>query len=164
MSRLAFALVLAMVGILQGTLLPVLSPGLVLPNLVLVLVLVHTARRGVVEGLIAAAIGGIVLDMVALDPLGANGIALLAAVSAGAIARRPVFHSRVLFPMLLAVAATFLHAGLLAGARLAGGDPSPPLQAGFGLTLLQGLVNAALTPPIYVLGLVFGRFDPETAR
>ncbi len=164
MSRVVFALALLAAAVVQATLLSAIVPGPVLPNPVLVLVLVRTANVGVVDGLIAAAVGGVVLDVLALDPIGANGLALLAAVLAGAIARRPVFHSRLLFPMVLAVAATFLYAGLLAAARLLGGDPAPAMQAGFGITLLQGLLNALLIPLFYGVDAVIGRFVPARSR
>lgn len=164
MSRVVFALALLAAAVVQGTLLPGIVPGLVLPNPVLVLVLVRTANLGVVDGLIAAAVGGVVLDVLALDPFGTNGLALLAAVLAGLAARRPVFHSRLLFPMLLAVAATFLYAGLLAIARLLGGDPAPALQAGFGPTFLQGLLNALLIPLFFGVDVMLGRFVPARSR
>lgn len=164
MTRVVFALALLAAAVVQATLLPDLVPGLVLPNLVLVLVLVRTANRGVLDGLIAAAVGGVVLDVLALDAVGANGLALLAAVLAGAVARRPVFHSRLLFPMLLTVAATFVYAGLLGVARLLGGDAAPPLQAGIGQTFLQGLLNALLIPLFFGVDALVGRFEPARTR
>lgn len=164
MARVLFALALVACAIVQGTVLPALVPGVALPNPVLVLVLLRTVRRGAVEGVIAAVVGGVVLDVLALDPLGVNGIALLAAVLAGMVARRPVFHSNVLFPMLLVVVATGLHAGLLTLARMFGGEAVAGPQVGIGLTLLQGLLNAALVPAFYALGLLVARFEPEATR
>jgi hypothetical protein len=64
-----FALFLIVAAVAQATLLPVLGPVAVLPNLVLVLVLVRTARRGMIDGLFWIVLSGLVLDTVALDPL-----------------------------------------------------------------------------------------------
>jgi hypothetical protein len=66
--------------------------------------------------------------------------------------------------MVLAVAATFLYAGLLAAARLLGGDPAPALQAGAGSTFLQGLLNALLIPLCFGMDAALGRFEPARSR
>lgn len=161
MSRAIFALLLIAAALLQATLLPAIGPVAVTPNLVLVLVLVRTVQRGVPEGLLWAFVGGLALDVVALDPLGTNGLAMVPVVLFGGLARRRVFQSGVLFGMLLAIGASLAHALVLNGVRMLGGESLVPLAALLRLTFLQALLNAVLVPIVWPLVGLLGRIEPE---
>jgi rod shape-determining protein MreD len=150
MARILFALLLFSAAMIQAVTLPSLHVLGVLPDLVLVLILVWSALRGTAEGLIWAFAVGLLLDVLALDPLGTNGLALLVVVLMAGPARRRLLHSGMVFPMLLVVFATMLHAFVLLMLR---SDTSAgiPVSAVIRISFLQGLLNAVLVPPIYVL-------------
>lgn len=161
MSRAIFALMLIGAALLQATLLPAVGPIAVTPNLVLVLILVRTIQRGVSEGILWAFVGGLALDVLALDPLGTNGLAMVPVVLAGGLARRRVFQSGVLFGMLLAIGASLAHALVLNGVRVLGGEPLVPLAALLRLSFLQALLNAVMVPVLWPLVGLLGRIEPE---
>ena len=145
MTRVVFGLLVVTAALSQATLMPELGLLEVLPNLVLVLLLVWSALRGVSEGLIWVFGTGLLLDLLAMDPLGTNGLALLVvALLGGGPARRRFFHSGMIFPIVVAVIATVAHAVLLAALRDGG-------AAALRLVALQALLNALLVPPLYLI-------------
>ena len=144
MIRAFLAIVFVIAAVVQATVLPALVPGIILPNVVLALLLVVSARTSIAEGLIWAAFAGILLDALSLDHLGANLLALIPVVLIGAAARRQVFTSGVLYPMLLAIVATFANALVLGIVRGAVGDWIAPVSTLLRLSLLQSLMNAVL--------------------
>ncbi|MBA3414197.1 MAG: rod shape-determining protein MreD [Chloroflexia bacterium] len=158
-----FALLLVLAAVAQATLLPVIVPVAVVPNLVLVLVLVRTARRGVVDGLLWIVLAGLVLDTLALDPLGTNGLALVPVVLVGGLGQRRWFITGPAFPMLLAISATFASALTLVAVRAFAGEGMAPLAAVLRITALQSLLNALLVPPLYGLVGWLARAEPERA-
>jgi rod shape-determining protein MreD len=152
MARALFALLLVTAALAQATILPALGPIAVLPNLVLVLLLVWSALRGVAEGLAWVFTVGVLMDLLALDPLGCNGLALLPVALLAGPARRRFFHSGMVFPLLLAMLATVAHALVLAVLRgMDDGGALLPAAAVARLTFLQALLNALLVPPLYVV-------------
>jgi rod shape-determining protein MreD len=161
MSRVVFGLLIVGFAVLQATVLPDVGPVVVMPNLVLVLILVRTAQSGIGDGLLWSLIAGLVLDTLALDPLGANSLALLPVVLAGAAGRKRFFLSGVLFPMMLAIAATIGHAVVLNAVRTIGGDALVPYDALLRFTMLQGLLNAALVPLFWPLVGLLGNGRSE---
>jgi rod shape-determining protein MreD len=150
MARILFALLLFSAAMIQAVTLPSLHVLGVLPDLVLVLILVWSALRGTAEGLIWAFAVGILLDVLSLDPLGTNGLALLVVVLMAGPARRRLLHSGMVFPMLLVVFATMLHAFVLLMLR-SDASAGIPVSAVIRISFLQGLLNAVLVPPIYVI-------------
>ncbi len=168
MARIAFALLVVAAALLQATLIPALAPVGVAPNLVLVLLLVWAGLRGTAEGLAWVFAAGLLLDALALDRLGTNGLALLPAALAAGTVRRRFFRSGLVVPMALAAAATLAHGVVLAALRGVDGGVSgvagavPPFSVAR-LLVLQALLNAVLVPP---LSLVAGWMDgltPEKA-
>ncbi|HEU0116874.1 MAG TPA: rod shape-determining protein MreD [Thermomicrobiales bacterium] len=161
MTRPLFGIVLVIAALLQATLLPAIGPVIVLPDLVLVLILVRSATRGLVEALAWTAVAGLLLDVLAMDRIGVNGLALLPVALMGVVAQRRVFQSGLLFPMLLAMAATVVQMTLLAILRGADGQGLAPLPELARLVILQALLNALLVPPLYGLLHWLGRMEPE---
>jgi cell shape-determining protein MreD len=94
--------------------------------------------------------------------LGTNPLALLPVVLMAAAARRQVFRNRLLFPIGLAVAATFVHAvALLLLRSSAVGDT--PLATIVRLVFLQSLLNSILVPPLALLaGWLSGRTEARS--
>jgi rod shape-determining protein MreD len=154
MARLSFALLLVVAALAQATILPALLPVGVVPNLVLVALLVWSALRGVAEGLGWVLVAGLLLDTMALDPLGTNGLALLPVALTAGLARRRFFRSGLVFPIVLAALATIGHGLILAVLRgMEGGLPALPSELPLAgvpqLLVLQALLNAVLVPPLY---------------
>src|SRR3954447_10112428 len=98
---------------MQATIMPEAHVIEVLPDVTLVLLLVWSALRGVPEGLLYAFGLGIFIDVLALHPRGTNALALLGVALIGGVSRRRVFHSNIVFPLLLSVVATMIHAVVL---------------------------------------------------
>lgn len=123
----------------------------VFPDVTLVIILVWSAVRGMREGLIAAFLVGILLDTLAMDPLGGNALALLPVVLLGALSGRAFFQSNLIVPILACVLATFLHAVVLLLVRSAGGESiaiGPLLR----IVMLQSILNVMIVPPVYLIG------------
>jgi rod shape-determining protein MreD len=148
-STVIVAASLIVFAFLQATVFPSASFVSVMPDITMVIVLIWTAVRGVREGLVWAFAIGVLLDTLALDPLGANALALLPAVMLGALGGQRFFHSGLIVPVVSAVIATLLHATLLLLVRSAGGE-SLAFEAVGRVVFFQAILNAIVVPPIYL--------------
>ena len=163
MTRLLFGLFVATAALSQGSLLPELGLLEVMPNLVLVLLLVWSALRSTGEGLIWVFGTGLLLDVLAMDRLGTNGLALVVVAVLAGPARRRFFHSGMVFPLLLALLATVVHALVLVTLRgVAEGGAMLPVGAVVKSIVLQALLNALLVPPLYLVAAWVDRWAPES--
>ncbi|MDQ3044119.1 MAG: rod shape-determining protein MreD [Chloroflexota bacterium] len=142
MARVVFALMIGSAAIAQATIIPALNPIVIAPNFVLVLLLVWSALQGTIEGLVWLIGVGPLLDLLAMDRLGTNGLALLVVVLLAGPARRRFFHSVMIFPIFLVLIATLGHAMVLLVLRGGGFGP---------VVILQALLHALLVPPLYLL-------------
>lgn len=155
MARFVFGLILVATVFTQATVLPGINPLIVTPNLVLVMLFIWSSMRGTREGLFWAFGAGLLLDVIGLDPLGTNGLALLLVVLLAALARRRVFHSGMIIPVVLIVLATLSHTAVLDLIR--GTTPSR-------MVVLQALLHALLVPPIYLFVGAMDRWVVQAAR
>jgi rod shape-determining protein MreD len=162
MSRLLYALVMFAAAIFQATVIGKYSPIEIQPDITLVLLLVWCANTGTAEGLTWAFGLGILTDVLALDALGTNPLALLPVALLAAASRKRVFNSKLLFPILLTMAATLIHAVVLLLLRSdAVGDV--PLATVFRLVFLQSLLNSIIVPPLALLAVILsGRASAHT--
>ncbi len=158
MARFLFALILIVAAVAQATILPSANLLAIQPDATLVLLLVWSALRGVPEGLVWAFGLGLLLDVLSLDPLGANALALLGVVLLGGVARRRFFQSTLVVPIVVAVVATVLHAVVLLLIRSNEGN-ALPIGSVMHLVILQALLNSIFVPPLY---LVAGMIDRRT--
>lgn len=149
MSTVITGVLLAFFAVVQAVVFPSVSSSAILPDFTLVIVLIWSAVRGTQEGLIWAFAIGILLDTLALDPLGSNALALLPAVLLGGMTSQRFFHSGLIIPALATIVATFFHTILLLLIRSSGGA-SLELAAVGRLIIYQGLLNVILVPPIYL--------------
>ena len=163
MTRPVFGLLLVIAAVLQTALLPRWQLLAVTPGLVVVLILAWSAYRGLPEALLWVFVAGLLLDILGLDRLGANALALLPVAMLGGLSRGRFFHSALVFPMVLAVIATFVYVGALLALRGALGEGGDPGQVFGRVTLLQSLLNAMLVPPIFGLLGWLQRTEPERA-
>lgn len=157
MARLFFAVLILASAIFQATLLPELNPLQVQPNVVLVLLLVWTARHGMGEGILWAGAVGFLLDLLAMDTLGTNGLALLAVVLLGGAARRRFFHNGPLLPMVLTLVAAFITPVLVLLLRDGIGSASGSIAPAARLIVPQALLAMMLVPPLYLIAVVLER-------
>jgi rod shape-determining protein MreD len=161
MTRSVFGVLLIAAALLQTALLPRWQLLAVTPGLVLVSLLGWSAYRGVGEGLAWVFAAGLLLDILGLDRLGANALALLPVAMLGGLSRGRFFHSALVFPMVLAMAATFLYVGMLLLMRGLLGEGGDPAQMVGRVTLLQALLNALLVPPVFGFLGWLQRTEPE---
>jgi rod shape-determining protein MreD len=106
-------------------------------------------------------VAGFLLDILGLDRLGANALALLPVALLGGLSRGRFFQSALVFPMVLAVVATFAYVGTLLGLRGLLGEGADASQMLGRVTLLQALMNALLVPPVFGLVGWLQRMEPE---
>jgi rod shape-determining protein MreD len=161
MTRPIFGLLLVVAALMQTALLPRWQLLAVTPGLVLVLLLGWSAYRGVPEALAWVFVAGFLLDVLGLDRLGANALALLPVALLGGLSRGRFFHSALVFPMVLAMAATFVYVGTLLALRGFLGEGGDPAQVAGPIMVLQALLNALLVPPVYGLLGWLQRMEPE---
>lgn len=156
MTRLFFALVLVAITIAQATFLPAINVLGIAPNLALVLILVWSALWGIPEGLLWAFPLGILLDLLSLDPIGTNGLALVPVAIIGGLARQRFFHSGLIVPMVLVVAATLGHqlVSSIVGAAVGYGFS---LGAILRLGIMTALLNMMVVPILYFVVLILER-------
>ena len=151
MARPLFAMLLTIAAFVQAAVLPVVLPIEVAPNLVLILIFLWSMRRGVGEAVVWVFGVGILLDVLALDPLGLNGLAMLPAVLLGPPARRRFFQSGLVVPILVIGVATVVCGLLLLGLRGAIVGPAVPVASALRVIVPQALLNALLLPPLYAI-------------
>lgn len=157
MARVFFAMLVVMSALIQATLIPQLNPIQLQPNLVLVLVLIWTAAHGVGEGILWAAGVGFLLDLLAMDTLGTNGLGLLVVVLIGGLARRRFFQSGLVFPMLLTLVAAFVGPLIVLVVRDLAGAAPVGLQPALRILVPQALLAMIVVPPLYLVGAVLDR-------
>lgn len=149
MARLLFGLLLFATVIAQSTFLPRLNPLPVTPDLVLVLLFMWAARHSVRESLLWVFFIGITLDVLAIDPLGANGLALVVVVILSHPLRIRPWQFNMTSVMLLVFLATFIHGGILA--LLRGVSPDMIQIA------LRAVLHLVAIPVIFLVMRMFGR-------
>jgi rod shape-determining protein MreD len=158
--RLALAAVAAVAAaLLQASVVPYLRIGGATPDLVLVVVLLWGSFALFDGAMVAAFVGGIVLDALMLRPLGSTPFVLLLAAAVVATAARTGARARipvlVLTAFALAVATAFLW-NLVYGA-LAGPVPAPdPFGPVIPDAIYTTAVYVALLPIAILLRRRFG--------
>ena len=140
MARLIFGLCLFAAVFAQSTFIPRLNPLVISPDLVLVLLFMWAAYHSLRESLFWLFVAGITLDILSIDPLGANGLALLIVVALAYPSRNRLFQSSIFVPVLFVMVATVVHGLILYAVR----GMMPTVFIGF-----QALMHAVLVPVIY---------------
>ncbi len=146
MRRGAEALIVVLAALTQVTWAPRLQIAGVFPNLVLLVVIAITWRRGVRAGFAAACGGGVLLDLTSAGAVGPHVIALLAGVYATGFWLRNVESPNPLHAAASAGAATILYSLVLVLAALAMRDSNAGLAVDAELALAAALCNALLAP------------------
>ncbi len=116
-------LVLALVVLVQATLLPRIHFLGAQPDLLLVLVVCWSLIDGVTEGLILAFLAGLAIDVVAGLPLGTSPLALMPLCFLAVIGRNSVYVNNLWLPVLLVALATPIEGWLMLFMRQLHGVP-----------------------------------------
>jgi len=156
MAQILFGILMAGAVIAQATFLENQDALEIVPDFALVMLLVWSALRGAWEGMAWAFGVGVALDVIALDALGTNAIALLPVALLGGLASGNGFRSRLLMPILAVMLATMLH-GLILLLLRSGEDASLSFYSVGRLVMTQGFLNILLLPVIYLVAGLFGR-------
>ena len=150
MTRVFFGLILILTAFAQATVFPMVRVlGGMGPDLVLVLILVWSGLRGSREGLVWAFALGLLLDLLTLDPLGVNALALIPVALIGGVASRRLFHSGLIIPMVAVVAATLAHQ-VVSVSLVALTGLHYPLLVSVKVGVLTALLNVLVVPPLYL--------------
>ena len=165
MSLVLAAVGAAVAALIQSSILPFTAAGGAGLDLVLVLAVVWTMTVGLDGGLVWAFLGGLIIDVLLMRPLGLTAFVLLLAVGAAWLVGR--ISPRAFYPVVVATAAvtaglasvlTIVLFGVLRGLP-AGVDP---LSQAVPTTLLAGLVAALIAPVPLIIRR--RRFGDETER
>lgn len=148
MIRLVFALVLFSFVLAQATFIPRFNPYPVTPDLALVVLFFWMTRRSLRESLAWTFIVGIVLDVLAMDPLGVHALALLPVVALAYPLKMRPWQFHVVSAMAMVFLGSILHGAILSVLR------------GNGLTLdvgIQAVLQTLLVPVVYIGFRIFAR-------
>jgi rod shape-determining protein MreD len=159
-TRLLFAVLLIIIATAQSTVFSLTNLFGIAPNFVLVLILILSSRYGVREGVVWAFGAGLVLDLLALDPLGSNGLAMIPVAVIGSLARRPMLQSGLLLTMLMVLGATLAHFTLASIIDTLSGT-GYTVAVSIRLGLVTAFLNTLVVPPIYGLVILLDRFGVQ---
>jgi rod shape-determining protein MreD len=146
MSLALAAVGAALAALIQSTTIPFITGSVAALDLVLVLAITWTMVAGLEGGLVCALVGGLIVDVLLMRPLGLTALILTLAVGAawliGQVASRALYPAIVIAALVLAPAvsvATVLALGFMSGA------PSPdPFAGAFSAAIVNGLVAAVV--------------------
>lgn len=136
---------LALVVLVQSTLLPRIRLLGAQPDLLLVLVVCWSLFYGVSDALLLAFFGGLALDVVAGLPLGTTSLALMPVCFLGLIGRRSLYVNNIWLPVLLVALATLIEGVLMLFMRQVRGVPVEWAGAASQIILPALLLNVLLT-------------------
>lgn len=117
------AAALALIVLVQGTLLSRVRFFGAGPNLLLTVVIGVSLLRSVSDGLIWGFLGGLGIDLVAGAPLGTSSLALLPTTFLAGIGRSSIFANNLALPVLLVALATPIYGWLVLLTRQMSGVP-----------------------------------------
>jgi len=160
MSLVLAAVGAAVAALIQSSILPFTASGGAGLDLVLVLAVVWTMTVGLDGGLIWAFLGGLIIDVLLMRPLGLTAFVLLLAVGAAWLVGR--ISPRAFYPIVVATAAVTAGIASVLTIVLFGalrGLPAgvEPLAQAVPTGLLAGLAAAAIAPvPLLIQRRRFG--------
>jgi len=165
MSLVLAAVGAAVAALIQSSILPFTAAGGAGLDLVLVLAVVWTMTVGLDGGLVWAFLGGLIIDVLLMRPLGLTAFVLLLAVGAAWLVGR--ISPRAFYPVVVATAAVTAGLASILTVVLFGvlrGLPAgvEPVSQAVPTALLAGLVAAVIAPiPVIIRRR---RFGDETER
>ena len=156
---------LVVVAILQSTVVSHFQIWGVFADLPLLVVASWGLLRGPREGLIWGFIAGLTVDLFSGAPFGAATFGLMAAGFLSGLGQSTVFRSQFFLPLLAVLLATIVYDILFLLVVWISGYPVSWLDSLFHLILPSAVLNAVLTPVVFVimrwLNTRFGREEME---
>jgi rod shape-determining protein MreD len=156
---------LVIVAILQSTLVSHFRIWGVFADLPLLLVVSWGLLCGPKEGLIWGFIAGVSVDLFSGAPFGAATFGLMAAGFLSGLGQSTVFRSQTFLPLIVVLLATIVYDILFMLVVWISGYPVSWLDSLFRLVLPSAVLNAVLTPVVFVimrwLNTRFGREEME---
>ncbi len=148
---------LALIGLLQTTLVPHISLWGAKPNLQLLVVIAWTLIGGSQEGLWWALIGGLWLDLLGGTPFGASALALLVSSYLVGVGASTIFRERLVIRILSGLTAGLVYGLVLLILLALTGRPTTWSVTFFRVIVPDAIYNALLLPVVYVIMLALGR-------
>jgi rod shape-determining protein MreD len=156
---------LAVVAILQTTIVPGLTVWGVFANLPLLVVVSWSLLRGPREGAIWGFIAGLMVDLLSGAPFGAATLSLITVGFLAGLGEATVFRARIALPMIVMFLATIVYDLLFLLIVQISGQPVAWLDSIFRLVLPSAILNAVLIPIVFLatrwLYARFGREEME---
>ena len=156
---------LAVVAILQSTLVSHFRIWGVFADLPLLIVVSWGVLRGPREGLIWGFVAGLMLDLYSGAPFGAATFGLMAVGFLSGLGKSAVFRSQIALPMLTVLLATVIYDIIFLIVVWISGYPVAWLDSLFRLVFPSAVLNTVLTPVIIIimawLNARFGREEME---
>jgi rod shape-determining protein MreD len=153
---------LAIVAILQTTLLPSLTIWNVFANLPLLVVVSWGLLRGPREGATWGFIAGSMVDLLSGAPFGAATVSLIVVGSLAGLGETIVFRARIALPMLFTFLATIVYELLFLLIVRISGQSMAWLDSIFRLVIPSAILNALLTPIVFLAtSWLYARFGRE---
>lgn len=141
---------LAVVAILQTTLVPSLTIWGVFANLPLLIVVCWGLLRGPREGALWGFIAGLMVDLLSGAPFGAATLSLIVVGFLAGLGEATVFRASIVLPMVVMFLATVVYDLLFLLIVQISGQPVALLDSIWRLVLPSALLNAALTPIFFL--------------
>jgi rod shape-determining protein MreD len=153
---------LAIVAILQTTLLPSLAIWSVFANLPLLVVVSWGLLRGPKEGALWGFLAGFMVDLLSGAPFGAATVSLIAVGFLAGLGETTVFRARIALPMIVMFLATIVYELLFLLMMRISGQGVAWLDSIFRLVIPSAVLNAVLTPVVFlVMSWLYTRFGRE---
>jgi rod shape-determining protein MreD len=163
MSLALAAVGAALAALIQSTTIPFIAGGAAELDLVLVLAITWTMVAGLEGGLVCAVVGGLIVDVLLMRPLGLTALILTLAVGASWLMSRVA--SRAIYPAIVIAAlvlAPLVSVAIVIGLGVLTGAPGPDPFAG---ALTAAIVNGILAAVLGALAIwVHRRLRPAPER
>lgn len=153
---------LAIVAILQTTLVPSLAIWSVFANLPLLVVVSWGLLRGPREGALWGFIAGLMVDLLSGAPFGAATVSLIVVGFLAGLGETTVFRARIALPMMVMLLATIVYELLFLLIVRLSGQWVAWLDSVFRLVIPSAILNAVLTPIVFLtMRWLYARFGRE---
>jgi rod shape-determining protein MreD len=153
---------LAIVAILQTTLVPSLAIWSVFANLPLLVVVSWGLLRGPQEGALWGFIAGLMVDLLSGAPFGAATVSLIVIGFLAGLGETTVFRARIALPMIVMFLATIVYELLFLLIVRISGQSVAWLDSVLRLVIPSAILNAVLTPVVFLtMSWLYARFGRE---
>jgi rod shape-determining protein MreD len=153
---------LAVVAILQTTIVPGFAVWGVFANLPLLVVVSWSLLRGPREGAVWGFIAGLMVDLLSGAPFGAATLSLIIVGFLTGLGETTVFRTRIALPMVAMLLATIVYDLLFLLVVQISGQPVTWLDSIFRIVLPSAILNAVLTPIVFLtMRWLYTRFGRE---